>query len=128
MNSRTIWTRMRRVLAAAFVAVMLHGGEASAHAFLKSASPAVGSAVQAVPMAVTIDYTEGVEPKFSTITVQDAAGARVDTGDVQAAPGNAKRLTVGLKPLKPGTYKVTWHVTSTDTHKTEGAFSFTVNP
>lgn len=119
---------MRHTLAAVVVAVVLHGAGASAHAFLKSASPGVGSAVQVAPTAVTIDYTEGVEPKFSAITVQDAAGARVDTGDVQGASDNAKRLTVGLKPLKPGPYKVTWHVTSTDTHKTEGAFSFTVNP
>ena len=101
---------------------------ALAHAFLKSATPPVGSTVQAAPSHVVIDYTESIEPEFSTIKVQDAAGARVDLGDVQTAAGNDERLTVGLKPLKPGTYKVTWHVTSTDTHKTEGTYTFTVTP
>ena len=101
---------------------------ALAHAFLKSATPPVGSTLQAAPTNVVIDYTEGVEPKFSTVEVQDAAGVRVDSGDVHTAAGNDKQLMVGLKLLKPGSYKVVWHVTATDTHKTEGAYTFTVNP
>ncbi len=101
---------------------------AFAHAFLKSATPAVGSTVSAAPAQVVIDYTEGVEPKFSTIEVQDASGARMDTGAAQTAPGNDKQLMVGLKPLKPGAYKVIWHATATDTHKTDGSYSFTVSP
>ena len=117
--------RLAAVILTTSVAV---SGPALAHAFLKSATPPVGSTVQAAPSNVVIDYTEGVEPKFSTIEVQDAAGARVDSGAVQTTAGDNKRLTVGLKPLKPGTYKVTWHATSTDTHKTEGTYSFTVKP
>jgi methionine-rich copper-binding protein CopC len=60
--------------------------------------------------------------------VQDASGARVDMDDVHTSPGNDKRLVIGLKPLKPGTYKVIWHATSTDTHKTEGTYNFSVSP
>ena len=52
--------------------------------------------------------------------------ARVDKGDLHIAPDNAKRLAISVGPLAPGLYKVVWHVTSTDTHKTEGSFSFTV--
>lgn len=117
-----------RLAAMILIASVAVSGPALAHAFLKSATPPVGSTVQAAPTNVVIDYTEGVEPKFSTVEVQDAAGARVDFGDVQTEAGNNERLTVGLKPLKPGTYKVAWHVTSTDTHKTEGTYTFTVNP
>jgi methionine-rich copper-binding protein CopC len=29
--------------------------------------------------------------------------------------------------LKPGSYTVTWHVLSVDTHRTEGSYSFTVS-
>ncbi len=101
---------------------------ALAHAFLKSATPAVGSTVPAAPAQVVITFTEGVEPGFSTIEVQDAVGKRVDKGDVHAAPGDNTRLAVGLNPLTPGTYKVVWHATSVDTHKTEGSFAFTVAP
>ena len=30
--------------------------------------------------------------------------------------------------LPPGRYSVIWHVTSVDTHKTEGQFSFSISP
>ena len=98
---------------------------ASAHAFLKAASPAVGSTVNASPREVAITYTEGVEPLFSTIAVTAASGARVDAGKPHLDGGDA-RLAVALKPLTPGTYRVTWHVTATDTHRTQGSFAFTV--
>jgi len=31
-------------------------------------------------------------------------------------------------PLKPGTYLVSWHVVSVDTHRTSGTYKFTVTP
>ena len=98
---------------------------ASAHAFLNTASPGVGSTVSTPPREVTINFSEGVEPIFSTIVVTDAAGERVDTGKPHLAGGDA-HLAVALKPLAPGAYNVTWHATATDTHKTQGSFGFTV--
>ncbi len=115
------------LLTLAIAGLALCGGQASAHAFLKTATPAVGSTVQQPPSQVVIDFTEGVEPSFSTITVQDAAGADVETGTVHLLDGNT-HLAVGLKPLGAGTYKVVWHATAMDTHKTEGNFIFTVKP
>ncbi len=103
-------------------------GPASAHAFLKSAMPAVGATLPAAPTQVTIEYTEAVEPKFSAIQVEDAAGGHMEAGAAQSAPGDARHLTVALRPLRPGAYKVTWHVTAQDTHKSEGSYSFTVSP
>jgi copper resistance protein C len=100
---------------------------AYAHAHLKTATPAAGSTVATAPEAVTIDFTEGVEPRFSTITVQDAQGNRVDKNDVHIVDGNT-HLAVGLTALQPGVYTVTWHATAVDTHKTDGSFSFTVKP
>ena len=109
------------------LAACLLSSAASAHAFLKTATPAVGSTVPQPPDQVVIDFTEGVEPSFSTITVQDAAGAAVDTGNIHLQGGNT-HLAIGLKPLPPGTYKVIWHATAVDTHKTEGNYTFTVKP
>jgi copper resistance protein C len=113
---------MRRIMLAALLALP---ATAHAHAFLKTATPAVGSTIAAAPGAVTIDFTEGVEPRFSSIAVQDAAGRRVDKGDAHLAGGSA-HLAVDLAPLPPGTYRVTWRVTAVDTHRTEGNFTFTV--
>ena len=115
---------LRTVLVAASLIVP---GVASAHAFLQSAVPAVGSIVPVAPGQVVLEYTQGIEPLFSTIEVRDASGARVDTGGVHLA-GAPTRLAVALKPLPPGSYGVAWHATSVDTHKTEGKFEFTVSP
>ena len=117
----------RFLLAATIAGLALGAGPASAHAFLKTASPAVGSTVQQPPAEVVIDFTEGVEPQFSTITVQDASGADVETGGVHLRDGDT-HLAVGLKPLQAGTYNVVWHATAVDTHKTEGNYTFTVRP
>lgn len=103
-------------------------GIAFAHAHLKTATPAPDSTVQAAPASVAITFTEAVEPKFSSIEVQDAGGKRVDHGDAHVDPGDNKLFSVGLTPIQPGTYKVTWHATAVDTHKTDGSFQFTVKP
>jgi methionine-rich copper-binding protein CopC len=100
---------------------------AFAHAFLERASPPVGSEIPVSPLAVTITFTEGVEPAFSTIEVQNAQGARVDKNDPHLA-GEPTKLAVSLQPLPPGQYTVIWHATSVDTHKTEGRFTFNVSP
>jgi methionine-rich copper-binding protein CopC len=96
------------------------------HALLRGAVPSVGGTVPAAPPAVVITFSEGVEPAFSTIVVTDAAGTRVDKGDVHLDGGERTRLAVGLPALPPGTYAVTWHALSVDTHRTEGRFTFEV--
>ena len=120
---------MRRSISLlAMLASSVAAGPAAAHAFLRTSSPAVGSTVQTAPKEVAITFTEGVEPGFSTIAVTDASGARVDAGRVHLAKGGDTRLLAPLRKLAPGTYSVVWHATSTDTHKTRGAFTFTVAP
>ncbi|MCL2595958.1 MAG: hypothetical protein FWD83_10625, partial [Promicromonosporaceae bacterium] len=57
-------------------ASLLMASPAFAHAFLQHASPPVGSEVPVSPLAVIITYTEGVEPGFSTIEVDNAQGTR----------------------------------------------------
>ena len=118
--------RILRTLAAA--GLVVSAGQASAHAFLASATPAVGSTVHGAPAEVVIEFSESVEPRFSTIAVQDAAGAPVEVGAVHLAGGGGTRLAVGVGPLRPGTYTVVWHAVSTDTHRTEGRYGFTVAP
>lgn len=116
---------MRALIAAAAV---LLPATAFAHAHYRASTPADGGTVAASPPELSITYTEGVEPRFSTIEVQDAAGKRVDKQDPHTAPADNKVLSVGLPALPPGAYTVTWHVTAVDTHKTEGTFKFTVKP
>jgi hypothetical protein len=109
-------------------ALLCLSSPAFAHAFLERASPPVGSTLPVSPSTVTITYTEGVEPDFSTIEVQNAQGVRVDKADPHLVGGEQTKLSVSLPQLPAGQYTVIWHATSVDTHKTEGHFTFSVAP
>ncbi len=111
-------------LAAAFS--LISTGQAFAHAHLVTAMPEPQGTVQAAPAEVTMNFTEELEGKLSSIRVEDAKGAEVDTGDSHLAAKDAKTMSVSLNPLQPGTYKVTWNATATDTHKTHGTYTFKV--
>jgi methionine-rich copper-binding protein CopC len=98
-------------------------GAARAHAFLDHANPAVGSTVQRAPQEITLSFTLNIEAAGSNVQVTDAGGARVDLGKPQIS---GSTMRAGLKALKPGAYRVRWHVLSADGHTSEGNFSFTV--
>jgi copper resistance protein C len=118
----------RIIVAAAVLAGALTLGAPSvqAHAFLDHASPAVGSTVPTAPDAVTMWFTQQLEPAFTTATVTDSSGNTVDAGPAQVDPKDPTELRVALKKLSPGTYTVSWHALSVDTHTTTGHFTFTV--
>ena len=119
---------MRAIMIALAASALITGAapSARAHAFLDHASPAVGSSVPTGPAVVTLWFTQDLEPAFSGVTVTNEAGQRVDLGNVQIPQGSPAELQIGLKPLPPGTYLVSWHVVSVDTHPTEGTFTFEV--
>ena len=96
---------------------------AFAHSELQRAEPPAGSTVRQAPSEVVIWFGQKLEPAFSTITVRNAAGQRVDTGKMRH-DGNVMR--VPLKTIGAGTYRVNWRVLSVDTHRTQGSFSFKV--
>ena len=99
---------------------------AVAHAFLDGALPRVGSDNPIAPQQVVLHFTQGIEPAFSMIEVQDGSGSSVTAGTAHTLPGDATRFAIGLGRIGGGTYTVIWHVTSIDTHKTQGNFHFTV--
>jgi len=96
---------------------------AQAHAFLQRAEPRVGNKVASPPHVVTLWFTQKLEPAFSSVTVSNGTGQRVDGGKARVS-GN--QMSVPLKPGGPGTYHVHWHVLSVDTHTTDGNFTFQV--
>ena len=110
---------------AAFVAF---ASGAFAHAFPDRAAPAVGSTVRTAPAAVSIWFTQELEPAFSTIKVLDARGNVVVSSTKAVDDSDRTLLRVSLPPLAPGTYRVVWRVLSVDSHVTEGDFTFSVAP
>ena len=113
------------VFAISALLTLTAGTAAKAHAFLDHAEPRVGNKVASPPHAVTLWFTQNLEPAFSSVTVTNAAGQRVDVGKPRVS---GDQMSVSLRGGGTGTYHVSWHVLSVDTHKTEGNFTFQVGP
>ena len=117
---------MRKLLLISIVPLLLcFAAEADAHAFLDHAEPRVGNKIAAAPHQVTLWFTQKLESSFSSITVTNAAGERVDTGKARVS---GTQMSISLRAGGAGTYHVRWHVLSVDAHTTDGDFTFQVGP
>jgi len=122
---------MRRFLklpiTAAF-AVSFAATNAFAHAFLDHAVPSVGGTVSSSPRELRLYFTQGVVTAFSHVHVLSDAGAAIPASKPVNDPSDQTIIIVRLgRALPPGTYTVSWHVVSVDTHTTQGIYSFTVS-
>lgn len=106
----------------------LFAQQASAHAHLKSEYTSLNPAGSQYPNALTIQFTENVEPAFSGIVVTRMDNSPLPQLKAKRVPGQRDTLRVQFKqPLKRGEeYKVSWHVLSVDGHKTKGNYTFSV--
>jgi copper resistance protein C len=110
------------------LAFVLVSTAAFAHAQLQKATPPVGGTV-ASPREIRLEFSEGVEPKFSGVTLTAAGGATAPLGAARVEAGHQDVLIVPIaKALPPGAYTVHWHAVSVDSHHTQGDFQFTVKP
>jgi len=114
---------MRRLFLFAVIALLGLANEVQAHATLDHAEPRVGNTVTTAPRDVTLWFTEKLEAAFSGITVTNAAGERVDSGKTRVS---GSQMSVTLRAGGPGIYRVNWRALSSDTHTTEGSFTFQV--
>src|SRR6516162_313430 len=96
------------------LSLVLATGAAQAHAFLDHAEPRVGNKVASPPREVTLWFTQKLESAFSSITVTNGAGQRIDSGKPRVS-GN--QMSISLRPGGSGTYHVNWKVLSVDTHR-----------
>ena len=113
----------------ALIALAGFAEPALAHAHLKSATPGVDDTVTASPAELQLHFTEGIELSFSGATLAGPVKTEVTTGSARLEAGDDTILVVPiLGTLNAGTYTVDWHVLSTDGHKSDGTYSFTVKP
>lgn len=110
-----------------FALIMAVQSQAWAHAFLDHADPKVGGTVTNSPKEVKLWFTQNLEPAFSSFEVKNAQGREVDKKNVHPGAHDRSLLIVSVPVLPNGTYTVTWHVVSVDTHRTEGHFHFTID-
>lgn len=98
-----------------------------AHAHLKHQYPAADANVTAAPQALTLNFSEGIEPKFSGVKVTGSQQQTVKIGTVKRNDNDKTQLIAPIEQaLTTGEYTVEWHVVSVDGHKTQGSYRFSV--
>ena len=117
---------MRHILMVAPLCFMGLVTPADAHAFLVKSSPAVGSTVRTGITELNLEFSEPVELAFSGLELANASGAPLPLVSFGFGDSTHRTLVGKVSMLMPGSYVVKWHVVSTDTHPTEGSFTFRV--
>ncbi len=122
-------SKFTRIAGVALLASIGLAGQAFAHAHLKSATPGENATVMVAPAELDLKFSEGLNLKFSGVTVTGPDKAAVSTGEAKLGAGDDTLLIVPVSAtLSPGVYTVDWHALSTDGHKTNGSYSFTIKP
>lgn len=118
----------QQIFTRAAVAALITGAcqLAHAHAYPTHQTPSAGATVSTSQKDVSIEFDDGLEPAFSSIAVTDAQGKSVTAGKAAVDPSDKKHMSVGLAPLTPGVYTVSWVAIADDGHRTQGHYSFTV--
>ncbi|HSD77272.1 MAG TPA: copper resistance protein CopC [Solirubrobacteraceae bacterium] len=121
---------MRRagLLALGAAAALALPTSAWAHAALLRTDPVASRTINAAPPEVRLTYSEPVEPRFAIVSVTDATGRQVTSGEPAAAPGSPETLVTPLQRVGEGWYLVFWRVISADGHPVRGAFTFAIGP
>jgi copper resistance protein C len=119
------FTGRRLALLASFFALFMASQTAFGHSQPVSMTPARNATV-AAPANVVVHFSEELEPKFSRMTLADAAGKTVSK-QPSVVGKDAKTMTLPLPALTPGVYTVKWvTVAADDAHRLEGSYKFTV--
>jgi copper transport protein len=116
------------VLTAVAAAALALPAAAWAHAALLHTVPEASRTVNVAPPEVRLTYNEPIEPRFAIVSVTDAAGRQVTSGQPAGAPGSPQTLVTPLRKVPEGWYLVFWRVISADGHPVRGAFTFAVGP
>lgn len=102
---------------------------ATAHAELVSSTPAANASIRESPPAVTMTFSEPIDPATASVRLLDqlqhavtgVGGVHVDATGLVAS--------IDVPELEPGVYTVNYRVTSaTDGHVTAGVWAFLVDP
>lgn len=120
---------MRRLAAAALLLApgLALPASVHAHARLTASSPAPGATVPAPLHEIRLEFSEAVEPRYTSLVLLAPSGAAVPTGPLAPAPGSRREFVATLGPLaEDGTYTVRWRTAGADGHIIQGSFSFVV--
>ena len=121
-------SRSRCLSAIVLVCILMLAGapRVFAHSRPVTYDPAPDSSV-AHPSAITIHFSEALEPKFSSLFIMGMDGGSVKTDKAVVDSTDPKKMTLTLPKLVPGEYMVHWvSVSKGDGHRLEGSYNFKV--
>ncbi|MFY9655643.1 MAG: copper resistance CopC family protein [Methylocystis sp.] len=116
-----LWVAM---LAATASFLFFAPAPALAHSFLVDATPSSKDHLDALPKTIKLKFGAGVEPAYSTLSLEAADGKVLAKGAV-GKPETPRELTLDAPAdLAPGRYVVRYRVLSQDGHIVEGNYEF----
>lgn len=122
---------MRRLIVPAFLFALV-AAPAFAHPKVVSSTPAEGAAVAPISR-VEIKFSEKLVAQFTgaSLNMTDMPGMKMRSPMVMkvatsVSPDGLTLIAATPKPLPKGTYKLSYHIVSADTHRIEGALGFKV--
>jgi len=126
-------SKFRLTIAAPVLVALAFAAGAHAHTKLVSSSPSANATVTK-PGRVVLTFNERVIANFTgaTLTMTSMPGMAnhqpmAITGFTSAMSADGKTLTLTMRrALTAGTYRLKWHAAGADTHRMQGALSFTV--
>jgi copper transport protein len=102
---------------------------AFAHAELVSSTPAANSVLSESPAEMTMVFSEAIDAPSATVTLLDTRQHLIPGVGAVTVDAAGTRATVSLPTLTPGTYTVSYQVTSAvDGHVGSGIFAFGIDP
>ncbi len=93
-----------RFIFCAFVQLTFLPSVLFAHAYLVKSVPAGRATLFSSPTKVQLWFNERLEPKYSSASVYDLDGKRVDADHAQVSADDPKQLSVAIKQLPAGRY------------------------
>jgi putative copper export protein/methionine-rich copper-binding protein CopC len=110
------------VVAVAALAVM--AGPAFAHAELVQSQPGYGDALTAAPEKFVLTFSEAMELRAARLGLTEARGKPETLVAPTFGSDDHRTVDVGLPPLSPGSYTLTWFFLGNDGHVMGGEIAF----
>lgn len=125
-NETTAASRNSHAYRALGALLVLGMQAAFGHAGLVSSEPGRRAQLSVRPTQIRLCFNETIELKFSKLSLEDASGAMVPLGPLQADPDKPVCVIAPLASLVPGSYTVKFRVLSVDGHTVEKSYGFSL--
>lgn len=120
MRRRIVWTASLLLISAVPLRAL--------HNHLTKSIPEADAVLDRAPTTIRLWFSEKPTPAFSSVTLTDAANAKIPTSKMRATEDTLSVIADVEQPLAPGTYQVAWRTAGKDGHAVRGKFRFVVKP